>query len=113
MDIVALVGFDPSSVVAAVSMRGNADLAEFEFRTTFDLADVKNCNRVMIRPPPARKRSLISRKMPSRCIFFFSTLRAWSTLLSRTKTCTRRSSSIQRLKAPAFQEGPGVPRAKA
>src|ERR1700704_6118963 len=27
--------------------------------------------------------------MPSRCIFFFSTLRAWSTLLSRTRTCTR------------------------
>ena len=48
------VGFDPSSVVAAVSMRGNADLGEFEFRTTFDLADVKNCNRVMIRPPPGR-----------------------------------------------------------
>jgi len=23
--------------------------------------------------------------MPSRCIFFFSALRAWSTLLSRTK----------------------------
>ena len=48
------VGFDPSSVVAAVSMRGNANLGEFEFRTTFDLADVKNCNRVMIRPPPGR-----------------------------------------------------------
>src|SRR5256886_9879054 len=45
--------------------------------------------------------------MPSRCIFFFSTLRAWSTLLSRTKTFTRRSSSIQRLIVPAFQEGPG------
>src|SRR3979490_3568987 len=29
--------------------------------------------------------------MPSRCIFFFSALRAWSTLLSRTRTCTRRS----------------------
>src|SRR5215469_1273496 len=27
--------------------------------------------------------------MPSRCIFFFSALRAWSTLLSRTRTCTR------------------------
>src|SRR5208282_1428250 len=26
--------------------------------------------------------------MPSRCIFFFSALRAWSTLLSRTRTCT-------------------------
>jgi hypothetical protein len=47
--------------------------------------------------------------MPSRCIFFFSTLRAWSTLLSRAKTCTRRSSSIQRLIVSAFQEGPGVP----
>src|SRR5271165_7069985 len=35
--------------------------------------------------------------MPSRCIFFFSTLRAWSTLLSRTRTCTRRSSSIELL----------------
>jgi hypothetical protein len=40
----------------------------------------------------------ISRKMPSRCIFFFSTLRAWSTLLSRTRTCMRHSSSIERLK---------------
>src|SRR5450631_1886561 len=27
--------------------------------------------------------------MPSRCIFFLSALRAWSTLLSRTRTCTR------------------------
>src|SRR3984885_15764791 len=27
--------------------------------------------------------------MPWRCIFFFSALRAWSTLLSRTRTCTR------------------------
>src|SRR6185312_12872456 len=26
--------------------------------------------------------------MPSRCIFFLSALRAWSTLLSRTRTCT-------------------------
>src|SRR6516225_7704846 len=33
-------------------------------------------------------RSFISRKRPSRCIFFFNALRAWSTLLSRTKTCT-------------------------
>jgi hypothetical protein len=32
--------------------------------------------------------------MPSRCIFFFSALRAWSTLLSRTRTCTH----------PPFQE---------
>src|SRR5262249_12195330 len=32
--------------------------------------------------------------MPSRCIFFLSALRAWSTLLSRTRTCTRRSFSI-------------------
>ena len=32
----------------------------------------------------------LSRKTPSRCIFFFSTLRAWSTLLSRTRTCMRR-----------------------
>src|ERR1035437_6360569 len=38
--------------------------------------------------------------MPSRCIFFFSTLRAWSTLLSRTSTCTRRSSLIERLMGP-------------
>ena len=44
-------------------------------------------------------------KMPSRCIFFFSTLRAWSTLLSRTRTCTRRSSSIDRLMGPAV-DGP-------
>src|SRR4051794_15312872 len=29
--------------------------------------------------------------MPSRCIFFLSALRAWSTLLSRTRTCTRLS----------------------
>jgi hypothetical protein len=28
-------------------------------------------------------------KDPSRCIFFFKTLRAWSILLSRTRTCTR------------------------
>src|SRR5690606_30717014 len=28
------------------------------------------------------------RKMPSRCIFFFSARSAWSTLLSRTDTCT-------------------------
>ena len=48
------VGFDPSSVVAAISMRGNADLGEFEFRTTIDLADVKNCNRIVIRPPACR-----------------------------------------------------------
>src|SRR5882724_3660025 len=27
--------------------------------------------------------------MPSRCIFFLSALRAWSTLLSRTRTCKR------------------------
>src|SRR6185295_4759412 len=26
--------------------------------------------------------------MPSRCIFFLSAFRAWSTLLSRTRTCT-------------------------
>src|SRR5262249_20963246 len=31
--------------------------------------------------------------MPSRCIFFLSALRAWSTLLSRTRTCTRHTSS--------------------
>ena len=29
----------------------------------------------------------ISRKMPSRCIFFLRALSAWSMLLSRTKTC--------------------------
>src|ERR1044072_9291252 len=28
--------------------------------------------------------------MPSRCIFFLSALRAWSTLLSRTRTCKRK-----------------------
>src|SRR5262249_27718960 len=33
-------------------------------------------------------------------IFFFSTLRAWSTLLSRTRTCTRRSFSIEQLIGP-------------
>ena len=32
--------------------------------------------------------------------FFLSTLRACSTLLSRTRTCTRRSSSIEQLKGP-------------
>jgi len=37
---------------------------------------------------------------PSRCIFFFSTLRACSTLLSRTRTSTRRSLSIERVKRP-------------
>jgi hypothetical protein len=45
------VGLNPSSVMTAVPMRGNADLGEFEFRTTFDLGDIKNCNRVVIRPP--------------------------------------------------------------
>ena len=35
-----------------------------------------------------------------------STLRACSTLLSRTRTCTRRSSSIERLKGP-MAKGPG------
>src|ERR1700722_18687519 len=34
-------------------------------------------------------RSFILRKFHSRCIFFFSALRAWSTLLWRTRTCTR------------------------
>jgi hypothetical protein len=48
----------------------------------------------------------ISRKTPFRCIFFLSTLRACSTLLSRTRTCTRRSSSIERLKGP-MAKGPG------
>src|SRR5215472_17139890 len=43
------VGLNPSSVMTAVSMRGNADLGEFEFRTTFGLGDIKNCNRVVIR----------------------------------------------------------------
>src|SRR5882762_2230081 len=32
--------------------------------------------------------------MPSRCIFFLSALRAWSTLLSRTRTCTPDSSRL-------------------
>lgn len=32
-------------------------------------------------------RAFISRKSPSRCIFFLSTLSAWSTLLSLTRTC--------------------------
>src|SRR5271165_2690231 len=32
-------------------------------------------------------RRFISRRTPSRCIFFFKTLRACSTLLSRTNTC--------------------------
>ena len=49
----------------------------------------------------------ISRKTPSRCIFFFSALRAWSTLLSRTRTCTRRSSSIERLMGP-WPRRPGL-----
>jgi len=31
---------------------------------------------------------LISRNTPSRCIFFFRARSAWSTLLSRTRTCT-------------------------
>src|SRR5690606_3094175 len=34
------------------------------------------------------RRIFISRKTPSRCIFFLRARRAWSTLLSRTRTCT-------------------------
>jgi hypothetical protein len=34
-----------------------------------------------------RVRRFISRKTPSRCIFFLRILSAWSTLLSRTNTC--------------------------
>src|SRR5262249_14703108 len=36
------------------------------------------------------------RKIPSRCIFFFSAFRAWSTLLSRTRTCTLAPSLLVR-----------------
>src|ERR1700761_4363819 len=36
--------------------------------------------------------------MPSRCIFFFSARSAWSTLLSRTRTCTVYRRSIERIK---------------
>src|SRR5579885_3173633 len=32
--------------------------------------------------------------MPSRCIFFLSALRAWSTLLSRTRTCTKHPLTV-------------------
>src|SRR3974377_39083 len=39
--------------------------------------------------------------MPSRCIFFLSALRAWSTLLSRTRTCTL----LPLAKDPAGYEG--------
>src|SRR5690606_20801655 len=41
-------------------------------------------------------RIFISRKMPSRCIFFLSARSAWSTLLSRTSTCTWRSCCVVR-----------------
>src|SRR5262249_25928027 len=41
-------------------------------------------------------RSLISWKPHSRCILFFNALRAWSTVLSRTKTCTRYSFRFER-----------------
>src|SRR5208282_1078238 len=37
--------------------------------------------------------------MPSRCIFFFSALRAWSTLLSRTRTCTHPPHQCAQLSA--------------
>src|SRR5215471_8850323 len=40
-------------------------------------------------------RRFISRKTPSRCIFFLSTRRAWSTLLSRTITCKKHSFRVQ------------------
>src|SRR5215831_16485450 len=44
--------------------------------------------------------------MPSRCIFFFSAFRAWSTLLSRTRTCTLAPSLLLgRVKAKAPQFG--------
>src|SRR5262249_24357836 len=39
-------------------------------------------------------RRFISRKTPSRCIFFLSTRRAWSTLLSRTSTCKMFSNRV-------------------
>ncbi len=53
---------------------------------------------LVVRPRPFRapvfrtasrnaRADFISRKMPSRCIFFFKAFRAWSTLLSRTRTC--------------------------
>src|SRR5581483_5920083 len=48
--------------------------------------------------------------MPSRCIFFFSALRAWSTLLSRTRTCTRRISfSIRSAKCGCAEGQGGLP----
>ena len=46
------------------------------------------------RPESFSRRSFISRKTPSRCSFFFSARRAWSTLLSRTCTCTGRSQLL-------------------
>ena len=54
--------------MTAVPMRGNADLGEFEFRTTFDLGDIKNYNRVVIRPPTGRFFPGFKTKlMPERC----------------------------------------------
>src|SRR5215468_3791466 len=44
--------------------------------------------------------------MPSRCFFFLSALRAWSTLLSRTRTCTLAPKLMfRRIKAKAPQNG--------
>src|SRR5262249_13653015 len=52
------VSLNPSSVMTAVPMRRNAYLGEFEFRTTFGVGDIKNHNRVVIRPPAGRTPSL-------------------------------------------------------
>src|SRR6516165_678373 len=50
----------------------------------------------------------ISRNRPSRCIFFFNALRAWSTLLSRTKTCTWSSFSKRLIGPTAKPLGPSA-----
>ena len=61
---------------------------------------------ISVRHPDNPKRFFISRKMPSRCIFFLSAFRAWSTLLSRTRTCTLAPSLMfRRVKAKAPQNG--------
>src|SRR5262249_34592095 len=47
------------------------------------------------------------------CIFFFSALRAWSTLLSRTRTCTQRSfaSDMPNVPEPADRHRSATARA--
>jgi len=55
-------------------------------------------SRVLFSRAFHERRRFISRKTPSRCIFFLSTRVAWSILLSRTNTCNQFSSFKLRMR---------------